>query len=395
MRAHVLAITGVLWFSAGRATAGVDHTCVLDDVDEVTVDGMLDDWKGVAKVRAGGAAADASFDVYCVYDDTRVALAFDVRDDKVIRVKKGPAREDHVALELVAGGTPLVLALYPGALGANPRRTAGGKALPSWISIEDTLQDKGFSLEVVVPFARLAGYSTASPAITARATFKDADQATAKTSDDVAIELALAFGAKVDLMKDFLRTVGATAADVKLDQQADLDRGRAGPERVVLAGTTLGVLGDQFNYVALPAQAAADVSGVKIVDWHGDGRKLVAAVVRQRAGNGSRDVLGLYGVDGGQVKPVISVEIRKDIAGDVLASTWKLVPVKVKGKARIELVVQAGPATGFDPEAYFDQPSTDVKPINLPWDEDRYGTAFWLEAGAIKQRIIPMPKPRK
>ena len=53
------------------------HTCVEGDVD-VSVDGMLDDWSGVTKVRAGGTARDGSFDLYCVYDDNRIALAFDV-----------------------------------------------------------------------------------------------------------------------------------------------------------------------------------------------------------------------------------------------------------------------------------------------------------------------------
>jgi hypothetical protein len=393
MRTHVLAIMGVL-AGSGVARAGVDHTCIQGDAD-VTVDGMLDDWAGVTKVRAGGTAVDASFDVFCIYDDTRIALAFNVRDDRVVRVKKGPAREDAVDLVIAAGGTPLALALMPGALGAKPRRTLDGKAVPRWLAVEDTLQDKGFSIEIVIPLAKLPGYSSGTPKITATATFHDSDQATGKTTDDVAIELALALAAKSDLLKDFLRSIKAKPADVRFDQQADVDRGRKGSERIVVAGAALGVLADQFTYVTLPAQTAADVIEVKLVDLRGDGSKLIATVVRQHGNGGARDVLTLFGVEAGQLTQVVAIETRKQVGARLLASTWKIASTKIKGKSRAELVVQAGPATGFDADSWAEDPAPDVEPINLPWDEDRYGTAFWLDAGAINKRVIAPPKKRR
>lgn len=393
MRPQVLAITAILLTlpAVRAARAGVTHTCVQGDAD-VAVDGMLDDWAGVAKVRAGGTAADASFDVYCLYDDKRVALAFDVRDDKLIRVKKGPATEDAIELSLAAGGTPVVLSVMPGALGAKPRRTLDGKAVPKWLAVEDTLQDKGFSVELVVPLAKLPGYASGTPALTARATFHDADQATAKETDDVGIELALGLAAKVDLLRDFLRAIKAKPGDVKLDQQADVDPDRAGAERVVVAGTALGVLAEQFAYVTLPVQAAADVLDVKLIALGTGATKLVAATVRQRGNGGSRDVLSVFTVAGGQPSPLVSIEIKKQIGDRQLASTWKVATTKVKGKPRAELVVVAGPATGFDADTWVEEPAADLEPINLPWDEDRYGTAFWLDRGSVQRRIIAPPK---
>ena len=393
MRAFVLALAATA-AAAGVARADVEHTCVEGDAD-VSVDGMLDDWTGIAKVRAGGTAADGSFDLFCIHDDKRIALAFNVRDDKVIRVRKGPASEDSIELSLAAGESALALSFAPGAAGAKPRRTLGGKAVPKWLSVEDTLQDKGFSIEVVLPLAKVPGYSSGTPAITAKATFHDSDQATGKTTDDVGVGVRLAFAAKADLLRDFLRAVKAKPADVKLDQQADVDPGRDGTERVVVAGTALGVLADQFSYVTLPAQTAADVLEVKLVDLRGDGTRLVAATIRERGNGGSRDLLELFAVDGGVPKTVVTIELRKELAGKVLASTWKVASTKVKGKTRRELVVVAGPATGFDADNFDERPATGIEPINLPWDEDRYGTAFWLEGPDLQQRIVPMPKPRR
>jgi len=398
MRTQVLAIMALL-AASGVARGGVDHTCVHADAD-VSVDGMLDDWTGVTKVRAGGTAADASFDLYCVYDDTRLALAIDVRDDKVIRVKKGPATEDSVELVIAAGGAPLTLVIEPGALGAKPHRTLDGKAVPRWLAIEDTLQDKGFSIELVVPLARLPGYSSGTPSISAHVTFHDSDQATGKTTDDVGIEVSLGLAAKQDLLRDFLRAVKAKPADVRFDQQADVDRGRKGNERVVVAGAALGVLADQFSFITLPAQTAADVIEVKLIDLRGDGTKLIAATVRQRGNGGSRDVLNLFGVEAGQLSPLIAIETRKELGARVLASTWKLGTVKGKAgvkkgkKATPALVVVAGPATGFDADNWAETPAPDVEPINLPWDEDRYGTAFWLEGAVVQKETVPPPKKR-
>lgn len=395
MRAHVLVITGVVAAAAaGSARADVEHTCAEGDAD-VSVDGMLDDWTGVAKVRAGGTAADASFDVQCMYDDSRLALAINVRDDKVIRVKKRPASEDSIELSLAAGGDPIVLTVLPGALGAKPKRSVGGKAVPKWLSVEDTLQDNGFSVEIVVPLAKLPGYSSGTPTITAKATFHDSDQATGKTTDDVGIALKLALAAKSDLLKDFLRAIKAKPGDVVLDQQADVDSEHKGTERIVIAGTAVGVLTDTFAYVTLPAASAADVVEVKLIDLRGDGTKLIAATIRQKGNGGTRDVLNLFTVTSGVLAPVVAIEIRKQLGDKLLASTWKVASTKVKGKARTELVVQAGPATGFDADNFDEVPAPDVEAINLPWDEDRYGTAFWLEGSDVKSRMIPMPKKKR
>src|SRR5436190_23764100 len=99
------AVIGWVVAAAAPATAG-PVPCLHEDgavADQIAVDGMLDDWDGVAPTRVGGKAAGASYDLRCVYDDHDVALIVDVRDDRVIRVGKGKASEDVVEVTLGSG----------------------------------------------------------------------------------------------------------------------------------------------------------------------------------------------------------------------------------------------------------------------------------------------------
>ena len=101
--------------------------CQLAEPGSIDVDGMLDDWEGVKPVRANGKDKDQSFDVRCLTDGTRLAIAIDVRDDELIRFAQATAKkqagEDRVTLQLQAGGAPLQLALFPGTEKIAPRRS--------------------------------------------------------------------------------------------------------------------------------------------------------------------------------------------------------------------------------------------------------------------------------
>lgn len=400
--ATVLAIAAgvTLLIAAPPARAG-SLTCIRNAAplaDDLAIDGRLDDWDGVKAVRVGGTSKDASFDARCLFDDTHVAIALDVRDDAVIRVRSGKATEDTVELSL-GTGKPLALTLLPGAATGGPRRTLGGKALPSWILVEDSLQKAGFSLEVRVPWAKIPGYDKAAVNVPAQITFRDADQATGTHAAPLAITGGLVIDGAVDVYAEFLRAVGAGKGDVALDQTVDLDPARAGKERVVVArtgsGAAVGVLTDAFAYMTLPLEAAADLRAVQLIDWRGDGSAVLAATLRQHGGGGSRDVLALIGASGAAPTPLHSVEIRKEHSGNVLASTWKLVKTGKGKAARTELQVTAGPATGWTAETFDEEPATDATPIAMPWSTERYGAALWLTGTTVGSRALPKPADRK
>jgi hypothetical protein len=395
-----LAALGVIAGRAADASAGT-ITCIRNAaplVDDLAIDGRLDDWDGVKPTRVGGTSRDASFDARCLFDDTHVAIALDVRDDAVIRVRSGKASEDTIEVSLGAG-KPLAFALLPGAATGGPRRTLGGKALPSWALVEDSLQQAGFSLELRVPWAKIPGYDKAAVSVPAQLSFRDADQATGAHAAPLSITGGLIIDGAVDVYAEFLRAVGASKGDVALDQTVDLDPARAGKERVVVArtsgGAAVGVLTDAFAYMTLPIEAAADLRAVQLIDWRGDGSAVLAATLRQHGGGGSRDLLALIGASGAAPTPLHSVEIRKEHSGNVLASTWKLVKTGKGKAARTELQVTAGPATGWTAETFDEEPATDATPIAMPWSAERYGAALWLSGASVGARALPKPADRK
>src|SRR5258706_6277487 len=99
---------------------------------------------------------------------------------------------------------------------------------------------------------------------------------------------------------------------------------RRGKERFAAGGTVIGVLTDQFAYVALPVTAATDVREVKLLPLGKNGLQVVEAIVRQTGNGGSRDLLMLWTVWSGQLQPLAQIEVRKQQGANVLESTWTL-----------------------------------------------------------------------
>ncbi len=400
----VAALAIVASIAAPRAAAaGSTLKCTLAEPGSIDVDGMLDDWNGVTPSRAGGKDKDTSFDVRCLYDGERLALSIDVRDDYLVRLFKAKGKavagDDRIELALRAGGKALTLQLFPGSEHMTPRRLVGGitgKKPGAWLSVEDTQQPKGWSIELELPLAKIPGWSAAAPAVDASVTFHDADSAEdRKTQDALAHDVALSLGSSSGLFDRFLRDVRLKQKDLVLDQMADLDPSTPGEERVVAGGIILGVIADKYAFVELPVAAAADILKMQLVDLRGDGSKVVIAHLRQHGGGGSRDVITGWGASGGQIEQLFAVEIRKEADGNRLESTWQLVKagtrrtLKKKAKARgIELVVEARPAVGWDEDSFEEVQAEDAEPIHLPWDDARIGGVYWLDGTTLRSQPL-------
>src|SRR5205823_3000405 len=83
-----------------------------------------------------------------------------------------------------------------------------------------------------------------------RVVFHDSDAAAGGSDHDLDLPVTIELGDRKDLLDDFLKTVRLKRADIKLDTLAELDPDRRGKERLVAGGTVIGVLTDQFAYVA-------------------------------------------------------------------------------------------------------------------------------------------------
>ena len=390
MRAPVLAVlaTAAVTLVARRADAEPALPCVQAEPGSVEIDGMLDDWKGVARARAGGATADASFDLRCLFDGERVYLAVDVRDEKPARRprfdKAHPDGDDHLRLELAG----LALTVVPGVDGIAPvRLLAGKKPVDKAIAIEDTLQARGWSVELAIPVARLTGWTPSVPALPARVVLRDSDVPKAGTTEhEVVWAGGLGFGQAGDLLAGLLADARLSKGQITLDARAEVDRSSAGPERVIAGGDVLALITDRYAFVKLPVAKPADVLKVELVDLRGDGSRLIAAHLRQRSGDHVREVLTFWTGGNGTLQQIYALELGKAHGGSRLRSTWTTEPAKgwkqAKGARRV-VVVRAQPAVGWDEDSYAEPESTDAEPVHVPWDDDRVGGVFWLDRNGM------------
>lgn len=333
---------------------------------DVSVDGLLDDWKGSPVVARIGAAPDGQIAVRCSWDGTHVAIAVDVTDDKLVRVRSGRAHEDHVSFSLAAGGKPLHVDVFPGNAMAKPRIVGRGA------EVADSLQPHGFSVELRAAASAIPGFSGSTPAIRLELVFHDADRATGGDDADLTLAEPIELSDRKDLLDSFLRTVHLARTDVAIDQLAELDPDRAGKERLVAGGTVIGILTDQFAYVTLPAKPAK----IELLPLGPHGQQIIAAVVRETGNGGSRDVLMLWTVWSGQLQPLKTIEIRKELAGNVLSCTYGV----TKGK----LAIIPQPAVGFSKDTYHEVPADDAEPILLPWTDK---ATFYVLHGAELDKV--------
>jgi hypothetical protein len=378
VRCCVLAVA-ILTVGAGRSHAGSSVRC--DDLStaDLSIDGLLDDWPRAALVKAGDPR-DGLVELRCSWDGTALALSLDVKDDRLIRVRSGKAHEDHVTVSVGAGGKPAVIDAFPGNSMAKARIVK-----PAGVAAADSLQPKGFSIEIKVPAKAMAGFSASTPSLDLSIVFHDSDQATGGDDTDVALPLTVELGDRKDLLDDFLRTVRLKRNEVKLDRMANLDPDRRGKERIVAGGTVIGILTDQYAFVQVPGE----VKKLELLPL-GAGFDVVSAVVRQAGNGGSRDLLMLWTVWSGQLEPLGQIEIRKQLGTNTLEVGYRI----AKGKKGPELVIEPKPAVGWTAETWNEEPAADAEPIVLPWDPAKGGTAYYLRGKQLDHRDLPVRRKR-
>ncbi len=345
---------------------------------------MLDDWRDTNAVARVGAEGDGAISVRCAWDGSTLAFAIDVKDDRVIRVKGGS--EDHVTLSVSAGGKPVTVVAFPG------NNLGKSKIVkPARVQAADSLQPKGFSVEIAIPGSAIPNMAVATASLDLHVVFSDSDAATGGDTQPLEIKQAIELSDRKDLFDDFLASVKLSKADIRVDIQAELDPDRKGKERLVAGGTAIGVITDQFAFVTLPAASAADVKKVELMPLGPRGQQVVAALVRQAGNGGSRELLMLWTVWSGQLQPLAQIEVKKEMDGKILEATWRI----VKGKKAPELWLEPKPAVGWTAETWNEEPAPDLDPILLPWDAKKGGVAYMLTGAEVARRDLPVLKKKR
>ncbi len=368
----------ILLTGSAASAGSMWRTCDLVELDYFAIDGRIDDWSSI-RYTSVGSGDDAVLKLRCAYDKDNLYLALDVVDDRLIRTRQGRKQaEDHVTVELWVVGRKLKFSFLPGSA-TGKRKLITGKSRMKWLQVEDSLQPKGFSVEVALPRKKIPGVGRGTPALNAAITFSDTDRATAgkiQRTRRFAGRLYLEAGVRAyRALKSKLRLRNK---DITLDRLADVDP-VAGAERVVAGGRYVGVVSDEFSYMQLPVKSAKDIKKLQLIDFDGDGRSFLVGHYRQYGGGGAREVVSIWELKGdGSFLVVLAFEVLKELQGAKLSNRWTLVPRgKLRQKSRREskrgfdLLVEAEAATGIDSSNWNEMPATDVQPIILPWADEK------------------------
>jgi len=369
-----------LYANPARAGTAIGVECVLVEEDLIEADGMLDDWGGIKPRTAG--SEDAGVKIRCAQTETRLFLAIHVRDDSIIRTSgKATARkQDALTLTVGAGGKWSKMFVAPGTRGFEPVYRWRGKKVKSPVTIADTAQKDGWSVELSVPLEKVSGWGPGTPRVVYKLRYADRDSS---GSSKFNLRGTVRFAGATAVYKSFMSQAKLSRKDVRLDKIADMD-GERGVERVIAGGRVVGVLNDEYRYFSLPVQSSSDVLKVKVVDLAGEGRASVLTEYREHGNGGSRDVLAVWNMQSnGGFSRSLAIEVRKQVGDNVLANDWKLEPNKGKRGKTVpgySLVVSAGEVKGWDEDSFDDVPPEDMRAIITPWAE-KTSAVYTFEGG--------------
>ena len=377
-----LAVALVAFTSQASAKGAIcDHV----QEDEFSIDGLTDDWPHIKGV-VYGSGRDAKMEVKCAYDEKKLYMLLNVTDERLMRTKKANAKkEDRIQISVGVGKSkPMRFTVLPGSRRA-PRKVL---SLPSGVELEDSLQDEGFSLELAVPLRKFKNWSPSVPYLQGTIRYFDSDAPSDnKAQSVVGLKGRVHFSDAVDTYRAFMRTTGLSNRDVRMDKLVDADPG-FGPERVIIGGKVMGLVGASFNSMTLPIADAKDLITCAVVDFDAGGRYAVITQLRQFGNGGSRDIVVVWYAQGdGSFKAALTFEVRKEMGDRLMTNTWSLEPRgkyredeqapprkskrkrKYKLKPGKDLLVRVGEVVGFDASNYREAPAPDAQGILLPWGE--------------------------
>jgi hypothetical protein len=355
----VISLVSLAFLFSSTAWAA-DVECQAAAPGTVVIDGLLDEWQSLRGTRSGDTS-DGGVTIRCLHDDVGLHLSLDVADERLIRrAKPAGMAEDTVQLAFGALKLTILPASAPVKLAW---RWSDGRVVKGML-IADSLQPKGFSVEITLPLASVPGYAKAVPSVPLAVDFMDADamtepkhQATVRAAD------ALTFAAANALYKRFLADTKLKAADLRLDVTANVDED-PGAERVLAGGKFIGVISARYFYIMLPVEKTPDILEVKVVDLNGLGKQSILVRHVERGNGGAREVLSVWSVSGNQFHRTFAHELSKELGAAKMTNTWALRPRKAGGN---EIVIKPGPVTGFTQATWNEEPAEDMAPILLPW----------------------------
>lgn len=382
--------------------------CGLVEENTIRIDGLTGDWDDVSPTimkvdnAVGSAPRTLGVKLRCNYDQNNVYLLMEVEDDVVLRSSSAPLTEDHIELHFgvpdkKAGSSHVDhLYIFPASAQAKQKRVvrwqaqkpvkivdgegpAGRKKGKGGAAFEifDTLQPRGYAVELGMPKRLIPGYQDGAPLrLNVRVVDSDAPSgqqaAVAELSpssppDELAV---LEFEQGQASLDDLLGELKLSSGDVHFDKTGDLGDG---PGRVLMVGKFLAFSGKSYAFQEMAPQRA-DIKDVKLIDL-GQKQQAVALRIAEHGAGGGREILRVFSMSGGRFQDLFAAEVVKEQGKRRLSSQ---VSYERRG-AGTDIVLSPQPAAGFSAATYNEVPAEDVVPILLPWQDKK--TRYSFKAG--------------
>jgi hypothetical protein len=262
------------------------------------------------------------------------------------------------------------------------------------LRVSEARQKEGYSVEIRVPFKRVAGYRPGDLGLALQVTVADSDRRDGRVKSAMTSGHGrVTFTRAKSGIDGFLRDLKAGPKDVRLHLKANVVGDRR-LEHVLLVKGYVGIAGQGvpsggYFYFHPPVRSPDDVRWVKLADLNGDAKAEVLVRYLERASNGRREIVAVYRYDsGGRFSRSFAHEVLKARGSRTLSNRLRWVPRRQKRGRRIvghDIIVDKPTAHGFDRHNFVEDPSNDVFPILLPWGKQQR-RVFRFEADEFSQR---------
>jgi hypothetical protein len=378
MRKYIEVIFGCLVLAiSGRGALAADLHCrAAGDSDKE----RLEHAEGI---DVGGRDPNLSFTIHCTLEREVLRLAFNVRDDALVRTKEALADEDH--LLLTVGHRQL--RIYPGDGSAVSTRVTWVGAPAPGARASSSVRAEGWGVELLVPLDEVTEHREGKP-IPFKAELADCDaKARIQTERTIGTSGSIVLDEGNHAFASFLKACSLHKRDIYFDRELTL----YGTEtaRVLLASGKdtqyLAALSEEgsFVFIKMPWRAPGDLRDGRILDLAGDGRQALVFRYRERGSTlETREMLGIWRLPSeSHIRRVFAAEVGRSVGSSRIENHVRFVR---RGRAN-DLLIEAGNSKGFSAANYKGESTGEVLPILLPWSEDR--RARYQFVGERYQRV--------
>lgn len=353
-----------------------------------SIDGLLREWPRLTDLDQGGAGGRAKAQGLVAYDNDRLYVVMDIKDDQLRRSASYGGNEDVARLligfpsgkghkvyrvDLFAGDSKSI----PGAVRVDGANVKGARLV-------EAPKDGGYTFEAQIPWNAFPEARRVRVGLTAALQYVDQGHgtlATAVGSQDLPpLTLEAEYSVKQALLKrerlgdrPQMQVFGDVAGDSALEKVAVYGR------FLVIVGSGYRG-GKEFYFQDLGPREGTRATSLELMDLNGDGKDDIVLQKRVTLSDLEREIFQIWSIDKGKEQPfaALSQEVALNKDGKKVENRVRI--EKSGSKSRIRFS-QAKADDDLDPKAFEMSGGPDLQPALMPWDVVQSRAFEWTGRG--------------